>query len=48
MLQAWALEQEETSKRNFEEQDVLVPWRLQVCFIYFTFRLPLIGFLEAF
>ena len=30
MLQAWALEQEETSKRCFEEQDVLVPWRLQV------------------
>lgn len=28
-MQAWALEQESSSKRNFAEQDVLVPWRLQ-------------------
>ena len=30
MLQAWALEQEASSKKKFEEQDVLVPWKLQV------------------
>ena len=30
MLQAWALEQEGHSKKKFEEQDVLVPWKLQV------------------
>ena len=30
MLQAWALEQEAHSKKKFEEQDVLVPWKLQV------------------
>ena len=30
MLQAWALEQEVHSKKKFEEQDVLVPWKLQV------------------
>ena len=29
MIQAWAQEQEEGGKRAFEEQDVLVPWRLQ-------------------
>jgi len=29
MLQAWAMEQEAGSKRVFEEQNVLVPWRLQ-------------------
>jgi alkylated DNA repair protein alkB family protein 8 len=28
MLQAWALEQDETSRRNFEKQDVFVPWNL--------------------
>jgi len=28
-LQAWAQEQEESSRHVFEEQDVLVPWRLQ-------------------
>jgi ubiquinone/menaquinone biosynthesis C-methylase UbiE len=30
MLQAWAMEQESGSKKNFSEQDVLVPWKLQV------------------
>lgn len=30
MLQAWALEQEAHSKKKFDEQDVLVPWKLQV------------------
>ncbi len=29
MIQAWALEQEDSSKRRFDDQDVLVPWRLQ-------------------
>lgn len=29
MIQAWALEQETNSRMNFEEQDVLVPWKLQ-------------------
>lgn len=29
MLQAWALEQGEASRHNFEQQDVMVPWRLQ-------------------
>jgi transposase len=29
MLQAWALEQEDTSRRKFHEQNVLVPWQLQ-------------------
>lgn len=29
MLQAWALEQEDSSRRKFHEQDVLVPWQLQ-------------------
>ena len=28
MLQAWALEQDETSRRNFDKQDVFVPWNL--------------------
>ena len=28
MLQAWALEQDETSRINFEKQDVFVPWNL--------------------
>lgn len=27
-LSAWALEQDKTSKRDFEQQDVLVPWKL--------------------
>lgn len=29
MLQAWALEQEQGSRRKFREQNVLVPWQLQ-------------------
>ena len=29
MIQAWALEQETDSKRKFEDQNVLVPWKLQ-------------------
>ena len=29
LIQAWALEQEATSKRQFKRQDVLVPWALQ-------------------
>jgi SAM-dependent methyltransferase len=29
MVQAWAMEQEQGSKRDFTEQDVMVPWRLQ-------------------
>jgi hypothetical protein len=29
MIQAWALEQEGDSKRKFEDQNVLVPWKLQ-------------------
>ena len=29
LIQAWALEQGDESRRVFEEQDVLVPWRLQ-------------------
>ncbi len=29
MVQAWAQEQEQGSKRTFEKQDVFVPWRLQ-------------------
>jgi hypothetical protein len=29
MIQAWALEQEKGSRRNFNGQDVLVPWKLQ-------------------
>lgn len=29
LLQAWALEQGDESRHLFEEQDVLVPWRLQ-------------------
>ena len=29
LVQAWAQEQDEDSRHNFEEQDVLVPWRLQ-------------------
>ena len=28
MLQAWAMEQDETSRRNFDKQDVFVPWNL--------------------
>lgn len=29
MIQAWALEQDPAGKRNFNEQDVFVPWKLQ-------------------
>lgn len=29
LLQAWALEQEDCSRRQFDKQDVFVPWRLQ-------------------
>lgn len=29
MIQAWALEQEIDSKRKFNDQNVLVPWKLQ-------------------
>jgi hypothetical protein len=29
LLQAWALEQEDSSRRQFDHQDVFVPWRLQ-------------------
>ncbi len=29
LIQAWAKEQEEDSRLTFDEQDVLVPWRLQ-------------------
>lgn len=29
LVQAWAFEQEETSKRRFERQDVFVPWHLR-------------------
>lgn len=29
MIQAWALEQDPSSRRIFEDQDVLVPWKLQ-------------------
>ncbi|CAM9535428.1 unnamed protein product, partial [Ectocarpus fasciculatus] len=32
VVQAWAQEQGETSKRTFESQDVLVPWQLQSTF----------------
>lgn len=32
MIQAWAQEQDESSKRDFKEQDVLVPWRMQKFF----------------
>jgi hypothetical protein len=32
LLQAWALEQEEGSRRRFHEQNVLVPWKLQTKF----------------
>ena len=28
LIQAWAMEQEESSKRQFIQQDVMVPWRL--------------------
>jgi SAM-dependent methyltransferase len=33
LIQAWALEQETTSKRRFNAQDVLVPWSLQQQFV---------------
>lgn len=33
LIQAWALEQEATSKRQFPRQDVLVPWSLQQQFV---------------
>ena len=33
MVQTWAKEQEEGSKRQFDEQDVMVPWRLNTKFI---------------
>jgi hypothetical protein len=33
LIQAWALEQEATSKRQFKDQDVLVPWSLQQQFV---------------
>lgn len=33
LLQAWAMEQEEHSKREFVQQDVMVPWRLQKRFV---------------
>lgn len=33
LIQAWALEQESTSKRQFNAQDVLVPWSLQQQFV---------------
>eukprot|EP00603_Paraphysomonas_imperforata_P014556 CAMPEP_0114453100 /NCGR_PEP_ID=MMETSP0104-20121206/1863_1 /TAXON_ID=37642 ORGANISM="Paraphysomonas imperforata, Strain PA2" /NCGR_SAMPLE_ID=MMETSP0104 /ASSEMBLY_ACC=CAM_ASM_000202 /LENGTH=365 /DNA_ID=CAMNT_0001625385 /DNA_START=26 /DNA_END=1120 /DNA_ORIENTATION=+ len=33
LIQAWALEQETTSKRQFNAQDVLVPWSLQQQFV---------------
>ena len=33
LIQAWALEQEATSKRQFKAQDVLVPWSLQQQFV---------------
>ena len=33
LIQAWALEQEEGSRMAFNEQDVLVPWRLQRRFV---------------
>jgi alkylated DNA repair protein alkB homolog 8 len=33
MVQAWAMEQEEGSKRTFDHQDVMVPWRLQKKFV---------------
>lgn len=29
MIQAWALEQDEQSRHNFQQQDVFVPWKLQ-------------------
>ena len=32
-LQAWAMEQDDASKRKFYEQDVMVPWRLQKQFL---------------
>lgn len=32
VVQAWAQEQGETSKRTFDAQDVLVPWQLQSTF----------------
>lgn len=33
LVQAWALEQEASSKRQFRSQDVLVPWSLQQQFV---------------
>ena len=34
LVQAWAKEQAPTSKRQFEAQDVMVPWRLQKRFVH--------------
>ncbi len=33
LVYAWALEQENTSKRRFAEQDVMVPWNLQKTYV---------------
>ena len=33
LIQAWALEQEESSKRKFIQQDVMVPWRVHRRFL---------------
>ena len=33
LIQAWALEQDAGSKRQFKKQDVLVPWKLQQKFV---------------
>lgn len=33
MIQAWAQEQDEGSRRNFDSQDVFVPWKLQKRFL---------------
>jgi hypothetical protein len=30
MIHAWAQEQGDDSKHNFPDQDMMVPWRLQV------------------
>ena len=40
LLQAWAMEQGDASKRQFSEQDVMVPWRLQKQFHIPTSAMP--------
>jgi hypothetical protein len=33
LVYAWALEQENDSKRRFDQQDVMVPWNLQKTYV---------------